>query len=74
MDHLHNAGMLLNLKPKMSRWFDQMVMCFGLSIGLGLQMTLYCTEIAAQIHCPASQNASWFEGLRMIDCYRQFNS
>ena len=66
--------MLLNLKPKMSRWVDQMLMCFGLSIGLGLQMTFYCTEVAALIHCPSSQNASWIDGLRMINCYKQFNT
>lgn len=66
--------MLLSLKPKMSKWTDQMIMCFGISVGLGLQITLYCTEVAALAHCPASHNASWFEGLRMIDCYRQFNT
>jgi hypothetical protein len=69
------CGMLLNLKPKMSRWMDQMIMCFGLSVGLGLQITLYCTEVAAVIHCPAaSYNATWFQGFRMIDCYKEFNT
>jgi sterol O-acyltransferase len=66
------CGMLLSLKPPLSRWADQMIMCIGLSVGMGLQMTLYCTEVAAHIHCP-DEEASWFGGLRMINCYRQFN-
>ena len=65
--------MLLSLKPPQSRWVDQMIMCVGLSVGLGLQMTLYCTEVAAQIYCPEETKPSWFCGLRMIGCYRQFN-
>ena len=72
---ISGIGMLLNLKPKMSRWMDQMIMSFGLSVGLGLQITLYCTEVAAVIHCPAaSYNATWFQGFRMIDCYKEFNT
>ena len=52
-----------------------MIMSFGLSVGLGLQITLYCTEVAAVIHCPAaSYNATWFQGFRMIDCYKEFNT
>ena len=49
-----------------------MIMCFVLSVGSAIQMTLYCTEVAAHAYCPA-ENASWFDGLRMINCYRQFN-
>jgi hypothetical protein len=64
------CGVLLNLKPKWSRWMEQMIMCFGLSVGLGLQITLYCTEVASLRDCPAMQNASW---PRMINCYQQSN-
>ena len=62
-------GMLLNLKPPLSPWADQMIMCFGLSVGFGLQITFYCAEVAARIYCP-TQTDSW---LRIVDCYRQFN-
>ena len=68
-------GLLLSKKGKYSRWVDQMIMCFGLSVGFGLQMTLYLTEVAALTHCPDQQNASWFTGgLRLIECYRRFNN
>ena len=66
-------GVLLIFKPKMSRWVDQIIMCIGLSVGMGIQMTLVCTEAAALIHCPEQRDAYWLHGLQTVDCYKRFN-
>ena len=65
--------MLLTLKPKMGRWVDQMIICSVLSVGMGFQITLYCTEVVARIYCPEEREGSWLFGLRMLECYRRFN-
>ena len=69
---LYISGVVLSLKPSLGKWTDQMIMCLALFLGMGLKVFLYCTELAARIHCP-KQNATWYDGLQMIDCYRQLH-
>ena len=66
------SGVVLSLKPPLGKWTDQMIMSLALSLGMVLKAFLYGTELAARIHCP-KQNTTWYDGLQMIDCYRQFN-
>ena len=69
---LVKSGSLLTLKPPLGKQVDRVIMCVGLSVGAGLQITLYLTELAARSKCGAS--SSLFEGMWTFECYRRFNN
>ena len=66
------TGLILSLKPTVDRWTDQMAMCLVLTLGSGVQITIYCVEVVSHIYCPI-QNGTWFDHPRMFECYRKFN-
>ena len=72
LSSLHNPAILVFLKPPMDPWIDQMIMSFMLTVGSGIQMSVYVTEQAARMYCPP-KNDGWFGPLQAIDCYRKFN-
>ena len=69
---LYVSGVVLSLKPPLGKWADQMIMSLAISFGTGIQLFLYLTELAARYYCP-NENATWYDGLQLIDCYKQFN-
>ena len=66
------TGLILSLKPTVDSWTDQMAMCLVLTLGSGIQITIYCIEVVSHIYCPI-QNSTWFDHPRMFECYRKFN-
>jgi sterol O-acyltransferase len=65
-------GFLLSFKPSLGKQTDRLIMCVGLSLGTGILMTIYLTELVARSQCGAS--SSWFEGMWALECYRRFNN
>lgn len=63
---------MVTLKPSLSPWVDQMIMSLLLTVGSGVQMAVYVTEVAAQVYCPP-KNDGWFSSLQTIECYKKFN-